>query len=458
MSVLLGIGLALAASTLADDWPQFRGPDGNGVSAHGRIPSEWSSTNHLAWRVPVPGSGWSQPVTVGNQVFLTTAVGGPPARPSDYASGVSDPYTAAGETAPAPDTLVEWKVLALDLRSGARQWERTVVSARPRYPVHPSNTYASETPAADSQAVYAWFGAAGTLAALDHDGSLRWRRELGVFRQQGNFGTGSSLRLYRGRLYVQCFSEEKALLVCLGTHNGRTLWQLDRPSPGTAWCTPLVWHNRQRTELVVYGQKLMTSQDPLHGRELWRASGIDMPGPSSCAADDRHLFFGFASPLKRTSLYALEAGAKGDQSLAGTTKTFACETWSVPGAASGVASPVVAAGCLYVARDAFVGCYDVATGREHFRERLPGFRCVVASPVAVGPKVLVVDESGLAVVLEAGPQFAVAGHAKLDDTFWASPAVARGALLLRGMNHLYCLRGDQGTGSPSSSRSTTRGR
>lgn len=434
------MSLAAAIATPADDWPQFRGPEGNGVSAHGRISSEWSSTNHVAWRAPTIGSGWSQPVIVGNLVFLTTAVGGLDACPKDYAGGLSDPYTTAGEEVPAPNVRVEWKVLAIDLRSGVGRWERTVVFGKPRYPIHPSNTYASETPAADSQAVYAWFGAAGTLAALDHDGGPRWKRELGVFRQQGNFGTGSSLRLHRGRLYLQCFNEEQAFLICLDTRNGQTLWRLDRTPPGTAWSTPLVWHNRRRTELVVHGQKLMTSHDPADGRELWRASGIDMPGPSSCAADDRHLFFGFASPLKRTSLYALEAGANGDQSLAGTAKTFACERWSVPGAAAGLGSPITAAGCLYVVRDAFVGCYDMATGREHFRERLPGFRCVVASPVAVGRKVVVLDESGRAVVLEAGPRFAIAGQGKLDDTFWASPAVARGALLLRGADYLYCVR------------------
>jgi len=101
---------------------------------------------------------------------------------------------------------------------------------------------------------------------------------------------------------------------------------------------------------------------------------------------------------------------------------------------------VTASGCVYAVRDVFVGCYDAATGREHFRERLPGFRCVVASPVAIGRKIVILDESGKAVVLEAGPLFSIVGQSELHDQFWSSPAVARGWLLLRGVDSLYGLR------------------
>lgn len=116
------------------------------------------------------------------------------------------------------------------------------------------------------------------------------------------------------------------------------------------------------------------------------------------------------------------------------------ESWAVPGAAAGLASPLAVAGCVYVPREAFLGCYDAATGREHYRERLPGFRSVIASPVAVGRKVLILDESGQAMVIEAGPHFRIVGQSKLDDRFWASPAVARRAPLLRGVRFLYRLR------------------
>jgi len=432
--------LPVLARAASDDWPQFRGPDGNGVSSQGRIPVEWSNARHLAWKVRVPGSGWSQPVIFGHWVFLTTAVSDHPTRPKDYASGTSDPHTVSGGKAPAPDVRIDWKVLAMDLRSGEIQWASTVASGRPRYPIHPSNTFASETPAADARGVYAWFGAAGTVAALDHSGRLLWRRELGVFRHQENLGGGSSPRLHQGLLYIQCFNEEQAFLICLDAREGRERWRMRRDPPGTAWTTPLLWRNERRTELIVCGQKRITSHDPLTGRELWRGSGVDMSGPSSPTADRNRLYFGFRSPLRRTRLYALNAGAEGDQSVAEGAKSFRCEAWALSGAAPGMASPVVADGCVYVVNEAVVGCYDAASGREHFKERLPGFRCAVASPTVVGRQVIFVDESGSAVVLKVGSTFEIVGRSKLDDTFWASPAAARDALVLRGVDYLYCIR------------------
>jgi outer membrane protein assembly factor BamB len=294
--------LPLAAQAGSDDWPQFRGPEGNGVGTNVQIPAEWSSDRQPAWKVRVPGSGWSQPVIVGNRIFLTTAVSDQPWRPKDYSSGAADPHTVSGGKAPAPDVTIEWKVLAIDLQNGDLKWASTVVSGKPKYPIHPSNTYASETPAADDRGVYAWFGATGTMAALDHTGHLLWRRELGVFRQQENLGTGSSPRLHQGLLYLQCFNEEQAFVVCLDARSGREKWRISRDQPGTAWTTPLVWANEGRIELILCGQTLITSHDPLTGRELWRGSGVQMPGPSSLAADRSRLYFGFRSPLKGTKL------------------------------------------------------------------------------------------------------------------------------------------------------------
>jgi outer membrane protein assembly factor BamB len=438
--MLVTVFLPAVGHAEADAWPQFRGPEGNGISREGRIPAEWSNERHLAWKVRVPGSGWSQPVIFGSWVLVTTAVGDPALRPKGYASGSADPHTVRGGKASAPQVTIEWRVLAIDLASGDLKWSRTVASGTPKYAIHPSNTYASETPAVDARGVYAWFGASGTVAALDHAGHLLWRRELGVFRLQENLGNGSSLRLHQGLLYLQCFNEEQAILVCLDVQTGREQWRLRRDQPGTAWTTPLVWRNQARTELIVCGQQLIASHDPLTGRELWRGSGVDMAGPSSATSDGSRLYFGFRSAVKRTRFYALNAGAQGDQSVAERSKTFRCEAWARGGAAPGMASPVVAHGCAYVVNDALLSCYDAASGQEHFKERLPGFRCAVASPVVAGDRILFVDESGSMVVLKAGSKFEIIGRPKLDDAFWASPAITRRALVLRGVDYLYCLR------------------
>jgi outer membrane protein assembly factor BamB len=435
--LLISAAMTQAAS---GDWPQFRGSDGNGISVKGRVPTEWSADHNLAWKTRLPGSGWSQPTVFGERIFVTTAVSDHPSRPKNYEGGIADPHTVSGGKASAPDVSIDWKVVALNLRNGSVDWSFTAASGKPKYPIHPSNTYASETPAADDRGIYAWFGAVGTVAALDHTGHLRWRRELGVFRQQENLGTASSLRLYKGLLFVQCFSEEQAFVVGLNTSDGSERWRINRTLAGTAWTTPFLWFNQHRVELIVCGQKLITSHDPMTGRELWRGLGDDMSGPSSPTGDQSRLYFGFKSTLKKTKLYALHASADGDQSVVEGANTFRCEAWSVTGVAPGMASPVVADGCVYVINDATVGCFDAASGQAHYKQRLPGFHCVVASPVAVGSHVIFLDESGAAVTIRTGAMFDLLGKSKLDDTFWASPTVAHDALILRGVDFIYCVR------------------
>jgi outer membrane protein assembly factor BamB len=424
----------------ASDWPQFRGPSGTGVSEDASIPMEWSKDKHLGWKTAIPGVGWSQPVNVGSLVFVGSALSDQSHRPTDYNSGIADPYTLSGAKAPVPDIMLHWKVFALDLQSGAIQWEREVASGKPKYPIHPSNTYASETPAADESAVFAWFGAAGVIVAYDHTGHLIWQKQLGVFRQQNNYGTASSPRLYEGRIYLQCFNEEQAVLICLDARGGQEIWRVARPIVGTAWNTPLIWHNAHRTELIVCAQKLMTSHDPLTGREHWRASGVDMPMIPSLSADARRPYFGYLSPTAGGPLYALAAGADGEQCPGRSDKAFLTEASKAPDAAPGMPSPLAVAGCVYVLNDNVLRCLDAATGKEHFKQRLPGFRTVVASPLAIGRQVVILDEVGHAAVIQAGPEFEILGQSRLEDRFWASPAIANGALILRGLEYLYCIR------------------
>ncbi len=431
--------LATMLETRSEDWPQFRGPLGTGVAPDAAIPHEWSEDKNVAWKVAIPGAGWSQPIVVGQTVYVTTAEGYKHLRPKDFNSGVADAYTTSGEKAVAPDTTIAWKVFALDLQRGSILWARTAASGRPKYPIHPSNTYASETPVADRDTVYALFGAAGVVVAFDREGRQLWRRELGVYRQQNNFGTGSSLRLYDKLLYVQYFNEEQSFVVCLHAEDGAEKWRV-RYAEGTSQNTPLLWHNGLRTELVVGGLKLLASHDPVTGLGLWRAIGTDMVGIASVSADRERLYFGARSPGKGGPLYALNTGGRGDRSLTNGATSYQGQVWKAPGAAPGMASPLVAGGCIYVANDSFLTCLDALNGKEHYKERLPGLRTVIASPVSVGGQVVILDEAGNAVVLKAGTVFEVLGRSKLEDSFWASPAVSGGSLLFRGVGSLYCIR------------------
>lgn len=436
---LLSLLIVGAGRVPAGDWNQFRGPASTGVADPATIPLSWSSDENLAWKTPLPGSGWSQPIVIGQQVLVTAAVSDPPLRPKDMKAGVSDPRSMPGSKAAPPEVELAWQVLSLDLATGQVQWATTVSAGRPQYAVHPSNTYATETPAGDAQGVYVFFGATGTVAAVDLAGGLRWKQELGAHPTTENFGTGSSPVLFDGKLYVQSFNEDEALLVCYDARSGEERWRVSREKPGTSWSTPLVWTHAKGTEIIVSGSKLMTSHDPQTGAELWRVAGIDVPTTSSIAADRERIYFGYRSPFASGPLYALPAGARGDLSPEGSGLKLRDEAWSRPSAAPGMSSPLSVGGCLYVINGNVLTCHDAATGQPHYKERLAKLGTIAASPVAIDDKVVLLGETGHAVVIKVGPTFEALGTPEIPDVFWSSPAVADGRLLLRGVDGLYCV-------------------
>lgn len=442
--VLLGL-LALALAVLcpragADDFPQFRGPAGTGVVPKADPPTDWAKGKGVAWKADLPGTGWSQPVVVGDTVFATVAVGDKLARPKDMAAGARDPasmpFIGKGK---APDVEVKWQVLALDAKTGTRRWATTVVEGKPKFPVHPSNTYATETPCADADRVYAYFGATGTVAALGHDGKEVWKVELGAYPHSNGFGSGSSPTLYDGKVILNCFSEEKGFVVALDAKTGREAWKQERTKAGSAWASPLVWQNSKRVEVIACGDKLVTAHHPATGKELWRLGGIDTAFAPSPAVDGDTLILAASSPFSASPMYAVKAGASGEITLKPGDKSSASVAWFQTKAKVGMASPVAAKGYVYFATDGLLTCYETATGRQVYSERVPGNRMVTACPALVGDKLLVLDENGKATWVKTGPEFETFGGGDLKDTFWASPALAGDKLYLRGVSTLYCL-------------------
>jgi len=439
LSPLLVSGPArTVAGAAPSDWPQFRGPNGDGVAAAAHPPSEWSGSKNLAWKAALPGSGWSQPIVIGGQVYLTAAVSQGLERPLGFEQGVRDPRTMKAGQAPALE--IDWRVLAFDLESGKPLWSASAAKGKPLYPVHPSNTYATETPCADASGVYAFFGATGTLAAFDPAGKPLWKLELGPQRTETGYGTASSPALNEGRVFVQCFGDDQAFLVAVDARRGSELWRVKREQPAVSWSSPLVWHNGERVELVVSGNLLITSHDPASGQELWRVAGV--AGPSSCsfAADAERLYFGQRSPGANPPLYALEAGGEGDLSPQPGSLDIGHQAWMQRSAAPGMPSPVVADGLIYVLVEGILSCRDAASGELLYRERVGDLATIAASPLVVGENLLVLDEAGRAVLVRLGPDFEVVGGGQLEDVFWATPGVAGDALLLRGVDALYCVR------------------
>lgn len=440
-AALMGaLWLIQANNSLADDFVQFRGA-GVGVVTGQDVPLKWSTTENLAWKVSLPGSGWSQPVVWKDRLYVSSAESDPPIRPKNFADGVKTPQSMGlGGFSSAPDVTINWQLLCLDASTGQLLWKHTVTSGKPQYPVHPSNTYATETPVVDEHGVVVFFGATGTLAAVSHEGQTRWQQELGAFPSSSGFGTGSSLAIDKARVFVQHFTTKSASVICVDIPTGVTKWKHERAKQGSSWSSPIVWRNVMRNELVVAGNDEVDSLNLETGEVLWKLGKVKAPTACSVAADNERLYFGGSDPFSKGPLFALTAGSSGDLTPEKMNGTFAGCAWSEAKAGPGMASPVCSGQYLYVAGDNILRCYDATSGERLYQNRLPGLKLVAASPLIIGDKLLVVDEAGAAVLVKVGREFEVIGGGNIEDVFWSTPAVGHNSIYLRSIEALYCIR------------------
>jgi len=437
LSVLLA-GLMLTSYVLADSWPQFRGPAGTG-STTGKLPLQWGNDRNVAWKVELPGVGWSSPVVVGDRVFITTAVTDKQPKAKGFTEGTRDLRSMIPFGATPPNVEYRWEILCLERSTGKQLWRQTVVRKKPDIPVHPSNTFATESPVTDGRHVCALFGPAGVLCCLDRDGKELWRREFEPAPMTAGFGTGSSLALADGRVFVQRDNEKKSFLLALDIRTGKQLWRVDRDSK-SSWSTPLLWRNAQRAELVVGGTGKLISYDPASGKELWRLTGIPATFTASPTADTERIYFGTSSPTTAGKLYAVKAGASGDITPTSEDTSSSFVAWTINGTSPGMPSPVVKDGLLYLAGSGFLTCIDGKTGERVYRSRLAKTRSIAASLWIVGDLLYVLDEDGTTQVFKTGPKFEPVARNQVEGLFWATPAVAGNELFLRSADRLYCIR------------------
>jgi outer membrane protein assembly factor BamB len=428
----------------ASDFYQFRGPNGCGVTGKQPIPESWSSDENIAWQVSIPGFGWSQPVVCGGRVYVTSAVAEEELRPKNSTDGVKSPQSM-GITlfAKPPDVPIEWQVFCLDAATGKQLWRKTVFTGKARYAIHPSNTYATESPVADADGVYVYFGACGKVAGFTRDGELAWTKDVGVYKTSNKFGTGSSLAIHRGKIYLQNFTEGSAEIRCFQAKSGDQLWKKQREKNETAWSTPIIWETEERCELIVSAGSQVESLDPDSGEQFWTVRNVKAATACSPCADKKRLYFGGSDPFSKGPLYAISAGATGDISPESRGEEFAQCAWQQDRAGPGMPSPVSSGQYVYVVDSSVLRCYKAETGERVYQNRLPRMRMVAASPLIIGDKLLVIDEYGTACLIMTGPKFEVVGGGSVNDVFWATPAVADRSLFLRGVEKLYCIRASE---------------
>ena len=361
-------------------------------------------------------------------MFVTSAVSEKGHKPKDFMKGIMDPSSRPGTAgAKIPDSNFKFTLFCLDRKNGSILWQEAVADKKPAIPTHPSNTFATETACTDGERVYVRFGAIGSVAAFDFAGKKVWEKDLGAFPIANGFGTGSSPVLADGKLVIQCDNEEKSFAVALDAKTGDERWRVERKDK-SSWATPLVRQTKERTQIVCCGSKV-TAYDAKDGSVVWTLSGIDSAFAPSATADDERVYFGNSSPFAAGALYAVKADAQGDITPKKGEATNDGLAWLKAKSGPGMCSPVVAGGYLYVLKTELI-CLDAKTGDEKYRERLPKAKQTAASLWATADRVFVLDESGRTFVIEVGPTFKMDEPNKLDETFWATPAVAGGDLFL----------------------------
>lgn len=397
------VTLVAAARHCSAEWPQFRGPEGDGVSATAGLPVRWSDTEGVAWKTPIPGLGWSSPVVRGDRVYLTTAV------PEGEGQSL--------------------RLVCVDARTGDLLWNKEVFRQETTAKMHEKNSHASPTPIVTADAVYVHFGPYGT-ARTTLDGEVVWRTALPY---KPVHGTGGSPALAGDLLVICCDGGDEQCVVGLDTRTGEIRWKTPRgtqPRRGFSFATPLVCTVADRTMAVCPGSDAVCAYDPRSGVELWRA---DYPGGYSviprpvCAAGLVVVSSGYDKPV----LLAIDPTGSGN-----VTDTHV--RWRMDRAAPHTPSPLVVGAELYCVSDNGIAtCVDVHTGTEHWRERLGGNYS--ASPFAAGGKIYFHEESGETIVVEAGRTFTEVARSRLaeGERTFASFAVTGPALLVRTESHLY---------------------
>jgi outer membrane protein assembly factor BamB len=432
ISLALLIVFSLTTAGFAANWPQWRGPDGSGISNEKNLPATWTPTTNIKWKAAIPGRGHSSPIVWGNRVFVTTAVEG-----EVVAGAKAVKHMAGDKEFLHPDSIGAdhkhtFKVIALNRDSGKILWEATAWEGTPYDNRHRKSSYAASTPATDGKMVYAFFGTEG-LYAYDYNGKLAWKAQLGKLGTVG-MGTGTSPILYENVVIVQCDEDngEASFIVALDKKTGKEVWRTPRKIQ-VSWSTPLLVKTSTRSELITSGTETVVSYDPATGKELWHHKGVESNAIPSPVANSDMVFLVAGFPAKIAM--AIKLGGSGD--LTGTPNV----PWKYAKGTAYVPSPILYSDYLYLTTDrGILTCIDAKTGEVKYEGgRIPIPATFTASPVAFEGKILMTSEDGDTFIVKAGPKHEILATNSVGEPVYASPAIADGRIFIRGEKNLYCI-------------------
>ena len=382
------------------EWPQFRGPTGQGHAAVRGLPLEWSETKNIVWKTPLRGRGWSSPVISGGRVWITTAV--------------------------AESGGASLRLMGFDVETGRELANVEVFRLGSANLKNPKNSHASPTPILDGDRVYVHFGGDGTAAVDAGSGAIIWKAQ---FPYASQHGSGGSPILYRDLLIFSGDGHYEAWVIALDKQTGKVRWKTERRKPfDQAYTTPLVINVAGRDQLLSVGAYRTTAYDPETGKEIWFVRYEDgfsnVPRPVFA-----HGLVFIATGFQQPAVLAVRADGRGD-----VTATHVA--WSMTRGAPFTPSPIVVGDELYVISDlGILSCVDARTGKLHYQQRLGGNHS--ASPIYADGHIYFLSEEGVATVIAPGTVFQKLATSELNGATLASMGVANGSIFIRSLTHLY---------------------
>jgi len=411
----LGIAGMSRGPARGENWPQWRGSRGNGISLETGLPQAWSKTENVAWRLPLPGPAGASPVVWDDRIFLTSVSG-------------------------------EELVLICADASGKLLWQRTVGQGN-RDVRGDEGNYASPSPSTDGRHVWTLMGS-GDLACYDFAGNEVWKFDLeeryGKF--EIGFGMTSTPVLDGDRLYLQCIHGGGAFIAALDKSNGREIWKLPRESDATAECehsyaSPIIYRDAARQLLLTHGADYIVAHRLNDGAEIWRCGGLNPKAnynptlrlvASPAAAEGLIV----VPSAKNGPVLGLDPAARGDVS-----ESTSARRWVRAANSPDVPSPLIHDGLVYLCREnGGLICLDAQTGGEVYHEGTHRQRHR-ASPVYADGKIYLTARDGVVTVVKAGRKFEILTSNALDEEISASPAISGGRIYLRTFDALYAIGG-----------------
>lgn len=407
----LVITVTFSTSTIAEDWPGWRGPRGDGTCTEKGLPTTWSTTENVAWKIALPERGNSTPVVWGDRVFVTQAI----------------------------EKENRRTLMCFDRKEGKLLWQKGT-EWKEKELTHGTNPYCASSAVTDGERVVAWFGSAG-IFCYDNDGNELWKRDLGI--QKHIWGYGASPVLHGDLCYLNFGPGEQSFLIALNKKTGETVWNHDEPynKEGTdeaksgnpnftgSWSSPLFREVNGRNELLISFPFRVCGMDPATGKEFWTCTGTNaLAYTSPLFADGIVVGMGGYNGMS----IALKAGGSGD-----VTKEQ--RLWRHPKTKQRIGSGVIHNGHIYIHNDPGIAeCFELATGKLIWEERFKGG--VNWSSVMLADNLCyTITQEGACNVFKASPKFELVATNLLGEQSNSSIVPSDGQLFIRTHQHLWCI-------------------